>query len=67
MSAYLLTKTGLLLRMGFKIFSPASWLGRMTVVAAQKKVERKHYLIRKELLKIDDSMKTTMAFSGASE
>ncbi|MDX9752659.1 MAG: preprotein translocase subunit SecA [bacterium] len=67
LSAYLLTKTGLLLRMGFKIFSPASWLGRMTVVAAQKKVERKHYLIRKELLKIDDSMKTTMAFSGASE
>ncbi len=49
----------------------SEWIGRFAenglVVLAQQAAQRKHSRVRRELLKFDDSMESSMAFSGFGE
>jgi len=59
---------GLLAR---RLVDSGTWLGRFAesglVVLAQSAAQRKHSQVRRELLKLDDSMESAMAFSGFGE
>ncbi len=43
------------------------YLARCWLRRAQRRVERRHYRLRQELLRMDDEMGRTLAFSGAGE
>jgi preprotein translocase subunit SecA len=42
----------------------SQWLGRWILGAAQRKAERVHARMRRDLLKMDEQLETTLAFSG---
>jgi preprotein translocase subunit SecA len=42
-------------------------LGRALVRGAQRTAERRHFKARRELLKMDESLETALAFSGKGE
>ncbi len=47
--------------------APGSWLGRSLFNRAQRAAERTHFLMRRDLLKLDEFATTALAFSGRGE
>jgi len=43
------------------------WVARRLVLGSQCSAERRHYLARRDLLRFDESLDATLAFSGAGE
>jgi preprotein translocase subunit SecA len=43
------------------------WIGNRFAAYAQRKAERRHYHVRRELLKYDESLESAIAFSGHGE
>lgn len=59
---------GLLGPRGFGPDSAAGkWLGRILFGRAQRAAETSHFLMRRDLLKIDESLDSSLAFSGRGE
>ncbi len=46
---------------------PGRWLGMALFRRAQKAAERTHFLMRRDLLKMDESLDSALAFSGKGE
>jgi len=44
-----------------------SWIRKIFAIYVQRSIQRKHFYVRRELLKFDESMESAMAFSGRSE
>ena len=47
--------------------TPGRWLAAFLVRSSQRAAERKHFLMRRDLLKIDESVDSALAFSGRGE
>ena len=45
----------------------ARWIVTRVFRAAQRRAERRHYLMRRDLLKLDDSVENALAFAGRGE
>jgi preprotein translocase subunit SecA len=62
---------GFAVRLSGKIFREGSemsnWLAKRAIVKAQKRLERSHASIRKNLLLEDDRKRDMLSFSGHSE
>jgi len=43
------------------------WVARRMVLGSQRAAERRHFLARRDLLRFDESLDATLAFSGAGE
>jgi len=46
---------------------PEHWFSQWLLKSAQKSIERRHYQVRAELLRFDEMMEQTLAFSGQRE
>jgi len=58
----------LLVKQAWFLSTPiGQWLSRQQATRAQKRVERAHYKIRKELLKLDQQLGDLLSFSGQQE
>jgi preprotein translocase subunit SecA len=44
-----------------------TWLGNLLAGWAQRKAERRHFLMRRDLMRMDESLSDAMAFSGSGE
>jgi preprotein translocase subunit SecA len=51
----------------FSSESLSSWMRTLTVFAAQRAAERLHWRMRRDLLKMDESLDSALAFSGRPE
>jgi len=49
------------------VFVPLRWLVPYLLHRAQRRVERHHYRIRRDLLKLDERLEESLAFSGRRE
>ena len=47
--------------------TPGRWLAAFLVRSSQRTAERKHFLMRRDLLKFDESVDSALAFSGRGE
>jgi preprotein translocase subunit SecA len=47
--------------------APGRWLGKALFRRAQRAAERTHFLMRRDLLKMDESLDSALAFSGRGE
>jgi len=43
------------------------WLGDRIATYAQRRAERKHFQVRRDLLNLDESLESALAFSGRGE
>jgi preprotein translocase subunit SecA len=65
---YAKTVTGIFLRLAAGVNSPLHvFFYSFLVRRAQRSLEKKHYRMRKELLKLDESLQSGLAFSGKAE
>jgi preprotein translocase subunit SecA len=68
LSAFLASRWGRLVRRSLKYnASPEGRLGNFLGTLAQRMAERKYFHIRRDLLKFDESLEESMAFSGRGE
>jgi preprotein translocase subunit SecA len=68
LSAFLSSHGGRLVRRALKFdASPGGKLGEFLATLAQRVAERKHFHIRRDLLKFDESLEDAMGFAGRGE